>query len=95
MVSPWAIIEGIMASQPVEQKVVVITYERYPRRYLTLKQAMIYTGFEETSRKAFLKWADEVSLSVIARPNSRPKYDMKEIDAAMEAAKIRIGGIGE
>lgn len=84
-----------MASQPVEKQIVVITYERYPRRWLNQQQAMVYAGFEKTSRAAFLSWADRVNLSVVAFEGSKPKYDKLEIDAAMEARKIRIGGIGE
>lgn len=84
-----------MASQAPEQRLVIITYERYPRRWFSQQQAMVYAGFEKTSRAAFLNWADKVNLSVVAFEGSKPKYDKLEIDAAMEARKIKIGGIGE
>lgn len=70
----------------------IIIEDRWPR-WLPQKQAMVYAGFSETSRAAFLKWAAARHLSV--RRNGKPIYDRHEIDAARRAEMITFGGIGE
>ncbi|WP_442896634.1 DNA-binding protein [Enterococcus sp.] len=56
-----------------------------PRRYLTQKQAVRYTG---TSPKTINEWRDEGLPIILFGETSWPKYDIKDLDDWMAKYKI-------
>ena len=58
-----------------------------PKRYLTQREAVRYTG---TSPTTINKWVNKEGLPVIIfEENSRPKYDIKDLDEWMEKHKTK------
>lgn len=57
-----------------------------PRRYLTQREAVIYTG---TSPGTLNKWKKQGLRIVILSEDGRPKYDTKDLDDWMEKFKTK------
>lgn len=58
-----------------------------PKRYLTQREAVRYTGKSPTTIN---KWVKEKGLRVIIfEEKSRPKYDIKDLDEWMEKHKTK------
>ncbi|WP_142433417.1 helix-turn-helix domain-containing protein [Enterococcus mundtii] len=57
-----------------------------PKRYLTQKEAVRYTG---TSAGTLNDWIKKGLRIIIFEENSRPKYDVKDIDEFMEKHKTK------
>ncbi|MCM6856657.1 DNA-binding protein [Enterococcus durans] len=56
-----------------------------PKRYLTQKEAVHYTG---TSAGTINEWVKKGLKVIIFDENSRPKYDIKDIDEFMAKYKV-------
>ncbi|MEG2254009.1 MAG: DNA-binding protein [Vagococcus sp.] len=57
-----------------------------PKRYLTQKEAVIYTG---TSPVTINQWIKEGLRIILFGENSNPKYDIKDLDDWMEEHKTK------
>jgi len=56
-----------------------------PKRYLTQKEAVIYTG---TSAGTINEWRNNGLRVIQLSPEGRWKYDIKDLDAWMEKHKL-------
>ncbi|NTK60268.1 hypothetical protein A5816_000543 [Enterococcus sp. 3G1_DIV0629] len=56
-----------------------------PKRYLNQKEAVRYTG---TSAGTINEWVKKGLKVIIFGENSRPKYDIKDIDEFMSKYKV-------
>ncbi|KST43431.1 hypothetical protein [Enterococcus durans] len=56
-----------------------------PKRYLNQKEAVKYTG---TSAGTINEWIKQGLKVIIFDENSRPKYDIKDIDEFMSKYKV-------
>ncbi|HCK2875383.1 TPA: DNA-binding protein [Enterococcus faecium] len=56
-----------------------------PKRYLTQKEVVHYTG---TSAGTINEWVKKGLKVIIFGENSRPKYDIKDIDEFMSKYKV-------
>ncbi|WP_407857640.1 helix-turn-helix transcriptional regulator [Enterococcus hailinensis] len=57
-----------------------------PKRYLTQKEAVIYTG---TSPGTINQWVKDGLRIILFGENSNPKYDIKDLDDWMEDHKTK------
>ena len=70
----------------LDEKTVQLILQNYvPKRYLSQTEAVRYTGTSHTTIK---KWVGMGLKQIIFEEESRPKYDIKDIDAFMAKFKI-------